>query len=181
MTLIIGIDFSMQCPCLCRFEGEEFSFDKCVFHYLTSRKKFERISPQINGYSHQLYSSPEERFDQITNWTLSHIDKNAIIFLEGYSFGSRAGLAFNIGELGGLLKHKLYKNNNEYHIVPPTVVKKFATSKGNSKKDMMYEAFYKETKFNLLEELNIKVGSNPQSDIVDSYWLCKYGFTILKK
>jgi hypothetical protein len=61
-------------------------------------------------------------------------------------------------------------------LVAPTHIKKFATGKGNAKKEMMYESFLTETQRNLQLELEIKsekIG-NPVSDIVDSYYICKY-------
>ena len=64
--------------------------------------------------------------------------------------------------------------------VPPTVIKKFATGKGNSNKEKMYEAFTAEvlTPLDLKERLTPKAKSikNPVSDIVDSYFICKYGY-----
>ena len=176
MNFIIGADFSFSCPCLCLHSGDIFSLKNCQFYYLTDKKKFVRTG-QFTGTLHSEYKSQEERIDKITSWAISHIPKNSKVFLEGYSFGSRSGLMFNIGELGGLLKHKFYCNLIEFELVPPTAVKKLATSKGNAKKDLMYSAFYNETTFDLLAELQTKViGGNPQSDIVDSYYLAKYGF-----
>ena len=56
-------------------------------------------------------------------------------------------------------------------IVQPTVIKKYATGKGNSNKEAMLEAWKTEPgTFDLVQETG-----NPASDIVDSYFLCKYG------
>jgi len=48
-------------------------------------------------------------------------------------------------------------------------------------KKKMYESFFIDTKRDLEKEFNIKKDKNPISDIVDSYWLCKYGFFKLKE
>ena len=67
------------------------------------------------------------------------------------------------------MKYKLSKFKTEQ--VPPTVIKKFATGKGNASKDDMLEAWKNEDgSFELLQETG-----NPASDIIDSYFICKYG------
>ena len=57
----------------------------------------------------------------------------------------------------------------------PSVVKKGATGKGNADKDMMYEAFVKETKIDLKKLFDTEKVGNPISDIVDSYFIQKVG------
>jgi hypothetical protein len=176
---LVGIDFSITCPCLCFWDAGKvpFCWGGCHFSYLINKKKFERFCGQLRGYPHAPFSSNEERYENITSWAISQVSLGSVVFLEGYSFGSRAGMLFNIAELTGLLKHKLFKAQIDFELVPPTTVKKFATGKGNARKEVMYESFYKETGFDLLKELNIKVaGTNPESDIVDSYFLAKYGY-----
>lgn len=61
--------------------------------------------------------------------------------------------------------------------VPPTVVKKFATERGNATKEMMYEQFSQDTNMDLMKLVtpDKTVLSNPVTDIVDSYYICKYG------
>lgn len=177
---IIGIDFSISCPCLCFWDAGKsapFSWDGCSFSYLINKKKFERFCGKFRGHPHALYTTNEQRYENITAWAMTQVVPGNLVFLEGYSFGSRAGMLFNIAELTGLLKHKMFKARIDFELVPPTTVKKFATGKGNARKEVMYESFYKETGFDLLKELNIKVaGTNPESDIVDSYFLAKYGY-----
>lgn len=63
--------------------------------------------------------------------------------VEGYSMGSRAGQAFNIGELGGVIKLMLHMNKIPYTDVPPTVLKKFVTGKGTAMKDEIMLHVYK--------------------------------------
>jgi hypothetical protein len=78
----------------------------------------------------------------------------------------------------GLLKYKFWKYDMNFELVPPTVLKKFATGKGNAKKEDMYKKFVKETGVDLQEILfpGRKLG-NPVTDIVDSYYLMKWGFS----
>ena len=59
--------------------------------------------------------------------------------IEDYSFGSK-GRVFNLAENCGLLKYMLFKKGYRFFTVPPTVVKKFATGKGNANKEAMVKA-----------------------------------------
>ena len=97
------------------------------------------------------------------------------IFIEGYSFGSKGQGLFQIAENCGILKYRLQEENLPYSTVVPSVVKKGATGKGNADKDMMYEAFMKETKINLKKIFDTEKVGNPISDIVDSYFIQKVG------
>ena len=69
-------------------------------------------------------------------------------------------------------------NKFKFETIPPTVIKKEATGKGNANKELMYETFLAETKIDLQSQLTPKSTKivNPVSDIVDSYYICKTGF-----
>jgi len=64
-------------------------------------------------------------------------------FYENYSFASKFGQAFSLGELGGVLKKFLVENEVEYTVVAPASLKKFITGKGNMKKEQMLLQIYK--------------------------------------
>lgn len=180
---IIGIDYSMASPAICIFSPEnEFSPENCSFHFLNnSQKKFKNFSHKnIHGSSLENYSSPEERFDKISDWILNLLQENDKIFIEDYSFGS-TGMIFNIAENCGILKHKLYKNNFSFEKIPPSTIKKFATNKGNANKELMYQHFIENYHLNLLEIFSKNTPQSPISDIVDAFFICKYGFEMLEK
>lgn len=60
--------------------------------------------------------------------------------LEGYSYDS-VGRVFELGEIGGVVKVLLLESGIEYVVVPPVLVKKFATGNASaSKEDMMSRA-----------------------------------------
>jgi len=100
-----------------------------------------------------------------------------IIFIEGYSFGSKGQGVFQIAENCGILKYRLLEEEYGYRTVVPSVVKKGATGKGNADKDMMYEAFCKELPdYNLKKSFDTEKVGNPLSDIVDSYYIKKVGY-----
>ena len=171
---IIGIDYSLSSPAICVCRGD-FKFDNCKIYYLTNVKKYEGDFGNINGRLHLPYTSEQQRHDQISNWALSFID-TAIgnIFIEGYSYGSK-GLVFNLAENMGTLKHKLYKLNKRFQVIVPGQIKKNATGKGNADKQKMYDQFIADTGINLVNKLDLSKLNNPVTDIVDSYYIAKYG------
>ena len=63
--------------------------------------------------------------------------------IEGYSMGSRAGQLASIGELGGVIKLLLFRNDFRYQTIAPTQVKKFVTGKGVGMKDEVMMHVYK--------------------------------------
>lgn len=72
--------------------------------------------------------------------------------------------------------------SSTFDCVTPTVIKKFATGKGNADKERMQEVFEAENSIRLKAELNMTEKQwNPSSDIIDAYWICKYGFTLMQK
>ena len=91
-----------------------------------------------------------------------------------------SGRVFNIAENTGILKYRFWNLGIKYAIVPPTVIKKFATGKGNANKERMQEVFESEHSIRLKEELKqTEKQWNPSSDIIDAYYICKYGVNLL--
>jgi len=172
---IVGVDYSMSSPCVCICDTNNFKLVNCKFYYLTDNKKHNIDIDNIQGDLHQDYTCTEQRFYNITNWVLTKLKEDDIIYIEGYSMGS-TGMVFNIAENAGLLKHYLWKNKYTYNIVPPTVIKKFATGKGNANKQLLQDCFEEQTNYYIKKKLMMTDKQwNPSSDIIDSYFICKYG------
>jgi hypothetical protein len=173
---VVGVDYSMSCPAITIFNtDQEFNFGNCVIHYL-SEKVPNNSLPNVHGTRLSEYTNNEQRFDLISEWAVGCIPRSATIFIEDYSFGSK-GKTFHIAENAGLVKHKLWRLGHSIHPIPPTVIKKFATGKGNADKTLMHQSFVIETGFDLMtiyQPKSMNVGS-PAGDIVDSYYICKYG------
>lgn len=170
-----GIDYSMTSPAIAICNGE-WKIQNCFFFYLTQNKKYEGhfLNGKINGQLFPEWHSPEERFYIIAQWAVARIAKCQKINMEGYSYGS-TGKVFEIAENLGLLKHYLFKYNHDFKITEPTVIKKYATGKGNAGKDLMEESFIKETGIDLKQVLGMTEKNwNPSSDIIDSYYIGKY-------
>ena len=173
---IIGIDYSLTSPAVCvNIDGDA----GLMFYYLTSKKKYiGMMSEEIVGYAHKEWTDPIERFKYISDFALDIISPllNPQIYIEGYSYGSKGQGLFQIAENCGILKYRLQEEQLPYANVVPSVVKKGATGKGNADKEMMYEAFVKDTKLDLKKIFDTEKVGNPISDIADSYFIQKVGY-----
>jgi Holliday junction resolvasome RuvABC endonuclease subunit len=174
----VGIDYSMTSPAICLSFAENFAWENCKIYYLTAKKKYLGCFADnkiVGEWLYKDWESQQERFHALSNWIMVHLklDPNIKVYLEDYSLGS-TGRVFNIAENTGILKYNLYIQGNKTILMPPSIVKKYATGKGNANKELMYEVFYDETKIDLEKILNCSI-SNPLTDIVDAYFICKYG------
>lgn len=180
MTISVGIDYSLTSPCMCVMLAP--SFDGARFFYLTSEKRYEGVAfGNIRGDLHAKYSSEQERHNSISQYFIDrlvecNVETNVHITLEDYSYGSK-GKVFNLAENCGLLKHKLWKAGYIIDTVAPSALKKFATGKGNAKKEQMYDAFLALGYPDINATLSPKktVIGNPVSDVVDSFYLALLG------
>lgn len=62
-----------------------------------------------------------------------------VVVLEGYAFG-RGFQAHHMGELGGVVRVALHEARVPFALIPPAVLKRFATGKGNATKDQVLAA-----------------------------------------
>jgi len=175
--VIAGIDYSLRGPSICLYNNPDgiFSYKYCSFFYLTENKRqSEIIESNIFGERLSDWDSDEERYETLAQWATDIVMGCSQVALEGYAYGAM-GRVFNIAENTGILKFQLYRLGIPVTIFPPTDIKKFATSKGNADKNMMYDAFITETGINLKNILTPKKSDSvsPVSDIVDSYYICK--------
>ena len=186
---IIGIDYSLTCPCCCvvdgGFNGDNAGLDNCRFYFLTNTKKYEGLflDGQIQGDYFDEWTSQQERHDNISEWVFNTVigsTVNPYVFIEDYSFGSK-GRVFNLAENTGLLKHKLYKRGIKFETLVPSVIKKLTTGKGNADKEKMYDKFYEETGVNMMEACDQTTLNNPVTDIVDSFFIARCGYEISLK
>jgi hypothetical protein len=186
---IAGIDFSLTSPAICVYieeeDGGHFDFDRCVFHYLSNSEKQQQLTARsgLNNLRSDLYpewNSEEERHEKLATWAYNIVQGCEEVFLEGYAYAT-VGKSHvrSIAENTGLLKHKMWKNKLPFTTYPPTVIKKYATGKGNANKDLMYDSFIGEllTPPNLKDLITPKSKKiiSPVSDIVDSYFITKCG------
>jgi len=177
MLTLIGIDYSLTCPCVC--VSNNTSFTDSYFHFLHSNKKYHGQALNINGDDHDEYLTDQQRYENIASWVLSIVapfDKESVyILIEDYAFAAK-GRVFNLAENCGLLKYLLYKNGYKFSTIAPSVIKKYATGKGNANKEAMWNAFYEHTQIDLIGVYGSKSRrlDSPVTDIIDSYYLTQW-------
>jgi len=185
----IGIDYSLNSPAICIATGD-LSFENCKFYYVSSKKKYiGNFGKNIIGSQYKEWTDPIQRFNNLAKWSLQTIrsygdmnlfDGQQTVHIEGYSYGSKGQAIFQIAENCGILKHVLLSKKLKYDTVAPSIVKKFATDKGNANKELMYEQFCKDTKTDLMKMMDMQTLSNPVTDIVDAYYIARYGYESIK-
>lgn len=176
--MFAGIDYSITCPAITI--GNSKDYTKCKSFFYIDSKKFEgKFGDNVYGMLALPYESQMQRIDNLSEWAMAIIRKFKVTqaCIEGYSFASQSGRAFDLGENGGLLKYKLYKENVDFIIAPPKTLKKSFSGNGNANKLVMYESFLQKTNgIDLANLLNTNPEKNPISDIVDSYAALCYNF-----
>lgn len=91
--------------------------------------------------------SDPERFMDITEQVLDWVGEGDVICIEGFAYGAKGkGVSTQYG-IGWLIRAALIKNGYTYYEVAPGALKKFATGKGNTKKDEMVLPIYKKWGF----------------------------------
>ena len=104
-------------------------------------------------------------------FTIAPVDttKTTLVILEDFSFASKGSSLFQIAGLGYIVRHWLWKNNIDFILVPPTILKKFVTGAGNSDKSVMLKEIYK------------RWGADINDDnIGDAYGLSRIGRALLE-
>lgn len=97
----------------------------------------------VRTYSKQSYM---HRYNHILNEVKkATLGGNTVFFIEGYSFGSfsKSTAMSNLIELGGIIRFYLWGEGVSFIVVPPTLLKKFVTGKGNAKKEDIKLGIYK--------------------------------------
>ena len=184
MTKIAGIDYSLTSPAICVWRSNNdrvFDFDSCDVYYLENvSRPTTHGCLNIHGEPYPEWKTEEERHDKLSDWTMS-IVKGCEVFIEGYAFATTGkSHVRSVTENTGLLKHKMHKVKIPFTSIPPSVIKKYATGKGTANKELMYEAFNAElvTPSDLQQRFKPKSKklSNPVTDIVDAYFIAKWGW-----
>ena len=75
----------------------------------------------------------------------AHIQKEDIIVIEGFGFATQQGI--QLGGIGWGIRMMLARRGFKYIEVSPSQVKKFATGKGNTKKEDMILPMFKHWRF----------------------------------
>lgn len=101
-----------------------------------------------------------QRYMDIAYEVVDNLAKDDVITIEGFSYGSKGrGVSTQYG-IGWLIRAELIRNGYTYTEVSPSAVKKFATGKGNEKKENMVLPIYKHWGF-----------EHPSDNVRDAYVL----------
>ena len=183
ISSVAGIDYSINSPCICVGPRHSIDFESCHFLVINDKpsKDLSKFK-NIHHIEHPDWDCEEKRFDDNASLIVqfgNHFSMN-YVFIEDYAMGAR-GRIFNIGENGGLLKHLLWTKQTPFSLIAPTVIKKFATGKGNAKKDAMWNQFVKDTGREDLYAamLGTRKLDSPLTDIVDAFYIRRYGISML--
>ena len=82
------------------------------------------------------------RMGWLRDRVLHLVDESAagLVAIEGFSFGSKGRAVVDIGGLGWVVRTALWDANVPYVEVAPSLIKKFATGKGNAPKELVRDA-----------------------------------------
>lgn len=105
-----------------------------------------------------------ERLVALRDAILHRIGRADLIVLEGYSYGSQGRAMFDLGELGGVLRVAFHEAGIPWAVVPPAVLKRYATGRGNAVKELVVTA--------AVRRLDVDPADNNQADAV---WLRAMG------
>ena len=197
MEKLVGIDYSYSCPAVSLYEcalHDPFDLDK-VKHLVVFRKankeKYKRD---------EFVEIPDLKFDlikfnflaRLTSEFLQPFQTNTYVAIEDYSFSSKGGRNFTIGENCGILKAKLWNDGARIRLYSPMLIKRFAKecneelaiefSDGKLKKDgsakigalkksAMHEILCWKFNVDLSDKYKLKKYKSPLADIVDSLWI----------
>lgn len=91
----------------------------------------------IELYRDEISGKADTVFQMIdlTERILDVVNKDDVISIEGFGYGSKQG--FMLGGIGWILRTELIKKGIHYNEVAPTILKKFATGKGNADKRLL--------------------------------------------
>ena len=148
---IVGLDISLTSTGLVVLEDGVMIFNKAI----KSKNEGKTVEERLNRIS--------EIIDELkANIHNKNID---VIVIEGYSFGSRVGMAYTIGELGGIARWE-FRGYKMFEIAP-TQLKKFITGKGKCDKNLILKEVYK--------RYNVDFDSD---DIADAFALAMIYWTL---
>ncbi|MBU8720507.1 crossover junction endodeoxyribonuclease RuvC [Bacillus spizizenii] len=103
-----------------------------------------------------------QRFMDIAAQVIKFIRPGDKVCIEDFSYGSTGqGVSIQYG-IGWLIRARLINKQIDYIEVPPSVVKKFATGKGNAKKEHMVMPIYKHWGY-----------EHKSDNVLDAYVLCQ--------
>src|SRR5579872_1191573 len=180
----IGIDYSMTCPAACAYSPGRVEF------WFAHESKYDVLLDNVATAYIAMDDTVSKRAATLAAACCLWLQQFSVtqVGLEDYAFAA-TGRVFHIGENTGILKHFLDNESLAYTSYPPTVIKEFATGKGNADKPKMTAAFLADypSAHAWIPHLfpRLKSGASPAksplADLADAYWIAKYQFVLDKR
>ena len=200
---IIGIDYGINSPALCKWNYENlyddyFSVRYCQYFTTCIDFKYDKTKHAFFDWVDVSKDLPRTPSREQTTHLAKYVclayhfsryikEDTLCVALEDYAMGA-AGRVFDIAENTGILKAEIYKSFIRLDVFSPKTVKKFA-GKGNFSKIQMYDALCEKLDMDFAAYLgltgcikkiskginkgNLKLES-PLSDFTDATWITLY-------
>lgn len=125
---IAAVDASLTGFATCFIDAED-----AVFLRRTVTKPATKVLDRMRRYD-----------DLITPLVVAiRLHSPSVLFIEGYSYGSKGDAVTGLAEMGGILRYRCMQIVDDIVEVPPSVIKKFATGKGNASKLLVVQSLAK--------------------------------------
>ena len=145
---IIGIDYSLTSPAITLYNGNDkwnYNSGSCTHFCLASNERQRSKWAEIRSIRTDIYPAWEtdlQRYHGLANWVINCCitaisPERPKAYIEDYAYAA-TGRVFNIAENMAILKDTLTKWGIKYEMIAPTVIKKYATTKGNANKEKIY-------------------------------------------
>ena len=111
---------------------------------LSTHTGFVKLSPDGKVLEQKEINEPCDTPESMWNmWVniFKKIEAGDVVAIENFGFGSQQG--FQLGGIGWIVRVGLWNAKQQFHLVAPTSLKKFASGKGTLKKDSLAVEIYK--------------------------------------
>lgn len=113
-------------------------------------------------------SKDPKRMITLIDNIMDHMQQNDFIVIEGFGFSTQQGI--QLGGIGWGIRMSLARRGFKYIEVAPGQLKKFATGKGNTKKENMILPIYQKWRF-----------EHSSDNVRDAYVLAQIGRALVRK
>lgn len=167
-SIFIGIDLALSSTA---FYIKDLDDHSTNYYYMVPYKKKQNDPHQVllpdRSKHHNEYLYEFERLQTYINFLLNKLfvlykkQDIKIIAVEGLSNGSISRKKNEIGFMHYMVTYMLHINNFNVLVIPPTVMKKYITGKGNAKKEKVYEV--------IKDRYNLDIKPSRKSALYDIY------------
>lgn len=174
--IISGIDPSINGTGAVKFYLDD-NLDITNTDYLSFTTVKKNSNSKVKHFRKKDFTNKLEQNKFMIKHVSGFVSDSDYMSMEDYAY-SATGKVFDIAEYVGSLKLSLYNMGNKIRLIEPTVVKKYATNRGNCDKIAM-EDEYKKTDILGLKN-TLPEYKSPKLDIIDAFFMTDFLRTELK-